>query len=318
MAPDRAPRRGTALAIGLLCVAGVAALVWSHRPVGADAELVGRLRLVRGLTAVLLGACLSISGALLQGVMKNDLVEPGILGVNAGGNLAAMIAMLALPEIALVSPGTLAFVAWSGAAGTCLLVLLLGSGPGGYRPTQLLLTGVGVGAAVSALSVPIAMLAPVEALFFQAVYRREIGALQAGDLGSVAVLVPFLATLGPAAWLLGRSVDTLALGEDAARSLGLRLGRTRVLTLLVAAGLSGACVAVGGGMAFVGLLGPHIGRRLVGPTLRRLVPAAAAVGGLLVLAADQLGQHLLPLSEVPAGLLVAVIGAPYLLYLLMR
>jgi iron complex transport system permease protein len=280
--------------------------------------LAWKLRLVRALVALLVGACLSIAGAMLQGVMRNDLVEPGLLGVNAGGNLAAMGALLAWPGLALVSPGTFALVSWLGALGACLLVFLLGRGPGGYRPTQLLLTGIGVSAVVSALSVPLAMFAPIQIRFFDAVFHREIGTLNAADPGQAALLASFLAVLGPAAWLLARPIDALRLGEEVAGSLGVDLGRTRVLALLVAAGLSGACVAVGGGMAFVGLLGPHIGRRFVGPRLQRLLPVAALAGGALVLAADVLGQHLLPRSEVPAGLLVGVVGAPYLLYLLMR
>lgn len=282
-----------------------------------DRWLVIELRVTRLAAAVVVGAALAIAGALLQAVLRNDLVEPGVIGVQAGGVLSATLLSLVLPSAAMTSPVAVALAAWAGALATCLAVYLLARGPSGFEPTQLLLTGVGVGGALGAITI-VLVAATASSPFAQGVLLRQVGNLASIDARQLGLLVPATLVFGLAGWLLSRPLDTLALGEEAALGLGLPLGRTRLLALGVATGLSGLCVAVAGGLSFVGLLAPHIGRRLVGPGLRRRIPLAALLGATLVLAADLAGRTLPGRVELPAGLFVGVIGAPYLLYLLMK
>jgi iron complex transport system permease protein len=298
-------------------VAGLALGLAGLAPLAAqESPLLWKLGLLRFAMALLIGAGLSIAGALLQGVLRNDLVETGLLGVNAGANLAATLAAVWLPALCVQVPLVVPAVAWLGALGAVSLVLALAAGPGGVVPTRLVLVGIAVGAALHALTIGAAAFSDFQG--FLGVLARQIGGLSGAEGRQVLILGVLVAALAPPAWLLARRLNVLELGEERAASLGVHVGRTRLLALTVAAGLGGACVAVGGGIAFVGLLGPHVARRLVGPDYRRVLPVAAAVGAALVTTADLIGRTVLAPAELPAGLFVGVLGAPYLLYLLAR
>jgi iron complex transport system permease protein len=222
--------------------------------------------------------------------------------------------MLALPSLAIAFPLGLSLAAGLGAFAAAIAVYLLASGPGGRPPLQLILVGVSVGAALSAASTAVAALAPIK--IFYAMVQRQAGSLSGADLPKMLSLAPFVLLLTPLAFALADATDTLMLGDETAAGLGLRVSRIRLQAFAVAAGLSGACVAVGGGVSFVGLLAPHIARRFVGPGQRRMLLVAGLFGGVLMLVADVLGRLVLRPSELPAGLFVGLVGAPYLLYLL--
>jgi iron complex transport system permease protein len=303
------------LAVAYAALLFAAACLWIWSSAAAGDAVLWKLEMARTATAVLIGVGLAVSGGLLQGVLRNDLVEPGLIGINAGGNLAATLAMLALPPVAMAFPIGMEVVGGLGAFGAAVAVYLLASGPGGRPPLQLVLIGVSVGAALSAASTGVAAVAPIKVYY--ALIQRQAGSLSGADWPKLLSLAPFVLVLTPLAFALSHAADVSMLGDETATGLGLRVSRTRLGAFAVASGLSGACVAVGGGISFVGLLAPHIARRFVGPGQRRMLLVAGLFGGLLMLAADLVGRVVLRPSELPAGLFVGLIGAPYLLYLLM-
>ncbi|WP_022802987.1 FecCD family ABC transporter permease [Deinococcus ficus] len=278
-------------------------------------QLVLELRAPRILTAVLTGAMFAASGAMLQGVIRNPLASPDIIGVGAGAGLAATAFLLAWPD---APPGGLPWAALAGAWGGFGLVLLLshewqGRRRGALHPVRLALVGVAVAAALGAAQQLILVRAPDglgSALSFLT------GSVYGADAARVTRVLPWALILLPAGLLLSRTLDVLNLGEDLATSLGTRVGAARLLALSVAVALAGAAVTGAGILGFVGLLAPHLARLLVGGKHGRLLPVAMLLGALLVLAADTLGRALLPPLEVPAGIFTTLVGAPYFLYLL--
>lgn len=276
-------------------------------------QLVIDLRLPRILTALLTGAMFAASGAMLQGVIRNPLASPDIIGVGAGSGLAATIFLLAWPG---APAGGLPWAALVGAWGGFGLVLLLSQVRGQrLNPVRLTLIGVAVAAALNAAQRLILVRAPDgvgSALSFL------VGTVYGADAARVGRILPWAALLLPAVLLLSRSLDVLGLGDDLATSLGTRVGRTRLLCLAVAVALAGAAVSGAGILGFVGLLAAHVSRLLVGGQHARLLPVSMLLGALLVLGADTLGRSLLPPLEVPAGIFTTLVGAPYFLYLLKR
>ncbi|ADY27700.1 ABC-type transporter, integral membrane subunit (plasmid) [Deinococcus proteolyticus MRP] len=280
-------------------------------------RLVFDLRLPRVVAALLGGAMFAVSGTILQAVVRNPLASPDLVGVGAGAGLAVILLLLVLPD----APGwLLPWGAFLGAWGAFLLVLALahsGGAGGGARlpPVRLALLGVAVGAACGALGQLALLRAPDHvggALAFLA------GTVYGADWARAGRALPWALTLLPAAWLLGRRLDLLALGEDTALALGHRVTMGRYGALLVAVGLAAAAVTACGVLGFVGLVAPHLARLLAGNLHGRTLPVSALLGAALVLAADTLGRILSPPLEVPAGLITTLLGAPYFLYLLRR
>lgn len=280
-------------------------------------QLVIDLRAPRIVVAVLAGAMFAASGAVLQGVIRNPLASPDLIGVGAGAGLAATVFLLAWPG---APPGGLPWAALVGAWAGFGLVLLLSrewSGPraNALHPVRLALVGVAVAAALGAAQQLVLVRAPDG---LGAALSFLTGSVYGADSARAARLVPWALVLLPAALLLSRTLDVLNLGEDLATSLGSRVTVARLLSLTVAVALAGAAVTGAGILGFVGLLAPHLARRLVGGRHARLLPISMLVGALLVLAADTLGRALLPPLEVPAGLFTTLVGAPYFLFLLRR
>ncbi|WP_370293756.1 FecCD family ABC transporter permease [Deinococcus sp. KSM4-11] len=280
-------------------------------------QLVLDLRAPRIVVAVLAGAMFAASGAMMQGVIRNPLASPDLIGVGAGAGLAATLYLLAWPGS---PPGGLPWAALVGAWVGFGLVLLLAREWNGQRvntlhPVRLALVGVAVAAALGAVQQLVLVRAPDglgAALTFLA------GSVYGADAARAARLLPWALVLLPAALLLARTLDVLNLGEDLATSLGTRVNAARLLSLTVAVALAGAAVTGAGILGFVGLLAPHVARLLVGGRHARLLPVSMLLGALLVLAADTLGRTLLPPLEVPAGLFTTLVGAPYFLSLLRR
>lgn len=306
------------LALGLGAVATPAAQVWATLWGGGDEltrQLVLDLRLPRVGVSLLCGAMFAASGAMMQGVIRNPLASPDIIGVGAGAGLAATVFLLAWPA---APPGGLPWAALAGAWGGFGLVLLLSRewrGAEGLHPVRLALVGVAVAAALGAAQQLVLVRAPDglgAALTFLA------GTVYGADSVRLWRVLPWALVLLPAALLLARTLDVLNLGEDLATGLGTRVNPARLLSLGVGVALAGAAVTGAGILGFVGLLAPHLARLLVGAKHGRMLPVSMLLGALLVLAADTLGRALLPPLEVPAGIFTTLVGAPYFLYLLRR
>lgn len=306
------------LALGLGAVATPAAGVWAALWGGGDdltRQLVLDLRLPRVGVSLLCGAMFAASGAMMQGVIRNPLASPDIIGVGAGAGLAATVFLLAWPA---APPGGLPWAALAGAWGGFGLVLLLSGerrGAGGLHPVRLALVGVAVAAALGAAQQLVLVRAPDG---LGAALTFLTGTVYGADSARLLRVLPWAALLLPAALLLARTLDVLNLGEDLATGLGTRVNPARLLSLGVGVALAGAAVTGAGILGFVGLLAPHLARLLVGARHGRMLPVSMLLGALLVLAADTLGRALLPPLEVPAGIFTTLVGAPYFLYLLKR
>lgn len=273
------------------------------------------LRLPRLAFGVLVGAGISVSGVLLQGVLRNDLAEPGLIGVSAGAGFAVIAALWLLGPALLSSTLLLPAVALVGALVATASVALLGLGTSPSSPL-LVLIGVAVSAALGAGSMLISLQMNDSAHAFAVAWAA--GSLNTGDWGDVALLALVLAVLIPLSRGFAPTLDVLRLGDEAATGLGVVVARSAFLLLALGVMICAACMALGGGILFLGLLAPHIARRLVGAGHAATIPAAALVGATLLVVADVAGSQLVPAVELPAGIMVSALGAPYFLYLLAK
>nr|NSL48856.1 iron ABC transporter permease [Dendrosporobacter quercicolus DSM 1736] len=274
-------------------------------------------RLPRIMISILVGAGLALSGCIIQGVAKNALADPGLLGINAGAGLMVILYVLFFGTQSFLSVFTLPFLALFGAGVTAVIIYGLAfKKEEGIAPLRLILTGVAVQAGISSLTtVLVVKLADTQ---FDFVATWQAGSIWASNWKFVLALLPWLLLLIPYVLFKSRVLDVLNLGDELAHSLGASVERERRRLLAAAVALAASCVAVSGGISFVGLIAPHLARRLVGPGHRILLPACALTGAVLVSAADTVARVILQPSEIPAGIMVAIIGAPYFLYLLMK
>ncbi|WP_034681350.1 FecCD family ABC transporter permease [Caldalkalibacillus mannanilyticus] len=284
-----------------------------------DQLVLFQFRLPRMVIALLIGAGLAISGAILQGVSQNGLAEPGILGINAGAGLAVVLfifffqgstsslgtwSMFALPFAALVGGGFAAF-----------LIYIL-AWKKGVTPVRLILVGIGVNAAFAAALI-IFQLKMNPRDFMQATIWLS-GSIWNSNWKFVLTILPWIMILLPYTMYKARYLNILHLGDYVATGLGAAVEKERRILLMLAVALAGACVAVGGGISFLGLVAPHLARRIVGPKHQVMLPTAALMGALLLLVADTIGRNILSPSEIPVGLVVSALGAPYFIYLLIK
>jgi ABC-type Fe3+-siderophore transport system permease subunit len=272
-------------------------------------------RLPRIAFALLVGSGVAVSGAVLQGVLRNDLAEPGILGISAGASLTIVLSIAMLGYGVLASTLVLPVVAICGALAAILLVCALCVG-GGQSSPRLLLTGVAVSSLLSAVTLLASMKISAEAHAFAVAFSA--GSLSMADWNFVAALALWLGLLVPLAWSYAPTLNVLRLGENAATGLGVQVSRWSFVLLSLAVAICASCMALAGGMLFLGLVSPHIARRLVGADHVVAIPAAALVGALLLVGADLLGSHVVPMAEIPAGIMVSALGALYFLFLLTR
>lgn len=274
-------------------------------------------RLPRIVIAVLVGAALAVSGTVLQGLSRNALADPGILGINSGAGLMVMLYVAFFPGASGGSIFFLPVLAWFGAAITAAVIYILSYKRGeGISPTRLLLTGIAVAAGISAFTIVLTLILSPEDYQFVATWMA--GSIWGSNWQFVLALLPFITVLMPLVMYKASVLNILSMGDQLATGLGINVERERRWLLFIAVGLAGAAVSVSGGIGFVGLIAPHLVRSLIGPKHQFLLPTVAVVGGFLVLLADTIGRSIIQPSEVPAGIVVAVIGAPYFLYLLAR
>ncbi|HTN55389.1 MAG TPA: iron ABC transporter permease [Microbacterium sp.] len=292
-------------------VADILAGLTGHADTIAQAAVLKRVP--RTVLAALVGAALALSGAAMQAVTRNPIADPGILGVTNGASLAVVIG---LAFFGLTGTWGQIAVAVAGAALAAVFVYAVGSlGRGGATPLKLTLAGAATSAAFGSLISAI-MLPRVDLL--QSWQSWQVGGVGGADWTKIALLVPVLAAGALICVACARGMNSLALGDDMAAGLGERVFRTRLIAALGAVVLAGAATAIAGPIGFVGLVIPHLCRMLVGTDHRWLLPISALTGATLLLAADVIGRVVAIDQEIQVGIITAVIGAPFFIWIVRR
>ncbi len=281
----------------------------------AERAIIETIRLSRITLALIVGAALGVAGAVMQGLFRNPMADPGIIGVSTGGALGAVAAIAVGAQAA--SPLALPAMAFAGAGGALALVFAVASVGGRFSMAALLLAGVAVSAFIAAVIAAIVLFteefgAQREMIFWLA------GGLDASRWTDVRLAAPFALAGMAVAVLLSRDLNLLMIGEEEARALGVRVGLIRTVLLLAASLITGTAVAFSGTIAFVGLIVPHALRLIAGADHRVLVPLSALGGAVFLLAADTVARVIIAPAEVRVGIVTAVVGAPFFLFLLVR
>jgi iron complex transport system permease protein len=278
----------------------------------AAETIVMDLRLPRVLTAMIVGGGLAVAGATFQGLLRNPLADPYVLGTASGAALGASIAVLIPVRTLILQFGLLHALAFLGALGAVFVVYRLSRVGASAPMTSLLLTGYAVG---SLLAAGLAMAMYLSGTGLRQIFAYLLGGFEASSWGRLAVAAPLIGLASVAILLRARSLNGMLLGEEAAAHLGVDVRRERAVLLALASLATAAAVAISGLIGFVGLVAPHVVRLLVGPNARLVLPLAALLGASLMVGAD-LAARLL--GEIPVGVVTAVIGAPFFLFLLRR
>lgn len=274
--------------------------------------IVLQLRLPRVLAALMVGAALGVAGALLQGVIRNPLASPDVLGITGG---AAVLVVALITFFPKASVHLIPFLAAAGALGAASLNYVL-AWRKGVSPTRLVMIGIGLSTAAGALTTFLIISGPAHRA--HNLLNWTTGSLYGTSWTYVHMLWPWLLLFLPLALLLARELNVQGLGDAAAIGLGSRIQPSRLLALAVCVALTGAAVGVAGTLAFVGLMAPHMARRLAGLSYRYVIPMSALLGAILTVLADLAGRTLFSPLDVPAGVFTAGIGAPFFIYLLLR
>jgi iron complex transport system permease protein len=265
------------------------------------------IRLPRVTLGALIGAALAVSGAVMQGLFRNPLADPGIVGVSAGAGLGAA-AFIVLGN-SLLAP-VMALLA------TTLLLYRIGTRGGITSVATLLLAGIALGALTGAITGLLVYVADDQEL--RDLQFWGLGSLAGSNWQKVASAAPIILAMLVCVPFLARGLNALTLGEAAASHIGIKVQRLKNLSILLVAAATGACVAVSGGIGFVGIVVPHLLRLTIGPDHRYMLPAAALLGACLLIAADTLARTLVAPAEMPIGIITAFAGAPFFLWILLR
>lgn len=276
------------------------------------AFVIYNLRLPRTLVAFMVGMALAISGTIFQGLTRNPLADPGIIGINAGASLAAVTVIVLFPSAPIYM---LPLSAFTGALLMAVLIYTLAWNHGS-SPLLFILMGVGLSAIAGAITS--LMITFGEIYDVSAALVWLAGSVYGRTWEQVFSFLPWLIVFIPMSLALTRHLNALNLGDDVATGLGTRVEWERGLLVLVGVALAGAGVATAGMISFVGLIAPHLGRQLVGTNHQELIPTSALLGGMIVVVADLLGRTLFAPIELPCGVVTAAVGAPYFLFLLIR
>ncbi|MGP4062782.1 FecCD family ABC transporter permease [Halobacillus sp. H74] len=276
-------------------------------------------RLPGMIIALVIGAGLGISGAILQGVAQNDLADPGILGINTGAGFAVILYIFFFQESMARVTGIGLYIlpvfALVGAFVAAILVYVL-AWKKGVNPVRLILVGIGVNAGFSAALIIFQVkMNPQD--FNQALVWLA-GDIWMSNWNLVLAVVPIIILMMLYTIYKSSTLNILNLGDQMSIGLGAAVEKERRTLLLLAVGLAGLCVAAGGGIAFLGLVAPHIARRLIGPRHEQMLPVAALTGALFLLAADTIGKNIIAPAEIPVGIVVSIVSTPYFIYLLMK
>lgn len=275
------------------------------------------IRLPRIIITLLAGMALALSGAILQGVTRNDLADPGIIGINSGAGVAITIFFLFFPIEAGSFVYMLPLVAFAGALLTAFLIYVFSYDRRvGLQPVKLVLVGVGFSLALSGAM--IVLISSAERSKVDFIAKWLAGNIWGTDWPFIWAILPWLAILIPFTLYKANRLNILGLSEPVAIGVGVAIEKERIILLITAVALAASAVSVAGGIAFIGLMAPHMAKALVGPRNQLFIPVAILIGGWLLLFADTIGRNVIDPEGIPAGIMVALIGAPYFMYLLLK
>ncbi|KML11120.1 iron ABC transporter permease [Bacillus safensis] len=274
-------------------------------------------RLPRIVVTMLAGIGLGIAGGILQSLSRNPLADPGIIGLNAGAAFGLIVFVTYFHALegnpSLLIP---LFTFGGGLLAAAVIVLLAYDRHEGLVPIRLILVGIAVAAGFSALTLYLSLKLDEDTYTFAS--RWLVGNVWGRDWIHVLALLPWIVCLVPITLMQSNTLNALTLGDAVASSVGVRVQRKRLLLLTLAVGLASASVSMTGGIGFIGLVAPHLARRLVGSLHQYFLPVSALLGLLILVSADTIGRSIFAPNAIPAGVVVAFIGAPYFLYLLTK
>lgn len=301
---------------------------WVTRGEGVDAALSARdriivydIRLPRILLGIIIGAALAVSGAVMQGLFRNPLADPGLVGVSMGAGLGA-ITMIVLggsilaPVVGLLGIYALPLAAFSGGLATTMLLYRVATRRGQTSIATMLLAGIALGAMAGAFSGLLVFMADDRQL--RDLTFWGLGSLAGATWTKIAAAGPIIILVLVVTPFMARSLNAMALGEATAYHLGISVQRFKYIAIVSVAAATGASVAVSGGIGFVGIVVPHLLRLLIGPDHRYLLPAAGLLGASLLLLADAVSRTIVAPAELPIGIVTAAVGAPFFLWILLR
>ena len=296
----------------------LAAASGEHALSAAESTILWQVRFPRVLAASMIGAALSMAGLLFQGLFRNPLADPYVIGSSGGAALGASIGLFLLPQFTLLGFGTVSLSAFAGSFVTIALVYWLARAGGQTQVVTLLLAGFGVSTMLSYSTYFIELLNQNYGLGMSVLVSWFHGTIDVPRWTQLTVAGAMISASGCACVPLARRLNTLALGEEYAQQLGVHLESTRIAIIVTGSLLVAAAVSLGGLISFVGLVVPNLVRLILGPDNVRLLPSTALAGAIFLVLTDTLARTLLSPTEIPVGVLSAFIGGPFFLYLLRR
>jgi iron complex transport system permease protein len=283
--------------------------IFNYNPILTEQQIIHELRLPRVIGAAIVGAAFAVAGCLMQGVTRNPLADAGILGINAGAMFTVTLSFAFFPGI----PYSLLMIfSFIGAVLSTLFIFIIGSSvPGGLTPMRLTISGAVIAALLHSLSAGVA-------IYFD--LSQDLAFWYAGGVAGIKwdhlnVLVPVILITIIWAITMGSSVSLISLGDDIARNLGMNVILIKVLSIIIAVILAGVSVSAVGSIGFIGLVIPHISRKLVGVDYKLIIPMSALLGSILLIVADLGARTINPPRELAIGILVAIVGVPFFLYI---
>ncbi|WP_128894378.1 FecCD family ABC transporter permease [Longirhabdus pacifica] len=274
--------------------------------------LIVQYRMPRVIIAVMIGAALAVSGAILQGMIKNPLASPNVVGITGGASAAAITWITVFPALSIQY---LPFAAFAGAMLNATIIYLL-AWKNGMSPLRLVIIGIGMAAFTTALTSMMIVLGPTYVANKAMIWLT--GSIYGASWAQITVYLPWIVIFLPASFILLRSLNVAQINDDIAIGVGSPLAKQRVIFLIIAVALAGSAVAIGGAITFVGLMAPHIARKLVGPSFGGVFPISALLGAIIVMIADLIGRTAFQPLSIPVGVFTAAIGAPFFIYLLLK
>lgn len=328
-------RRVTVVLLALLLLVSVSGLavgaaetsLWSSLVAWAQGEdlslrdqiVLLHIRLPRLLTGLLVGAALATSGALLQGLFRNPLADPGIIGVSAGASFGAVCAIVlgaALPFASQLGAAFLPVLAFAGAWGATLLLYRIATRQGRTSVATMLLAGIALSALTMALTGVLIYIADDAQM--RDITFWNMGSLSGANWSKLAIAAPVILLSLVAAQALGTGLNAMALGEAAARHMGVSVQLVKRLTIICVAAATGVSVAISGGIGFVGIVVPHVLRLVSGPDHKHLLVNSALLGACVLVLADAVARVIIAPAELPIGIITAILGGPFFLWILLR
>ncbi|TVX91779.1 FecCD family ABC transporter permease [Paenibacillus agilis] len=277
-------------------------------------------RMPRMIVAALVGFGLGIAGAIIQGVSRNGLADPGILGINAGAGFAIVVFMFMFQGELFTDGwlGTMIMPIFGLVGGllAAVVIFVMAWHRGTLDPQRLLLVGIAISSGFGALTLFISL--KMNPNDFEAATVWLTGSIYNSNWLYITAMLPWLIILVPILMMKASVLDLLQMKDESASSLGIAINRERIVLLICSIGIVSACVSVSGSIGFVGLLAPHIARRLVGVTHNRLIPICGLIGMLIVVFSDYVGKTIVAPAELPVGIVISLVGVPYFVYLMIR